>query len=147
MRILKEVYLAKINVIYKHEINDKDEEHVVNVCKTSEMQNVKGNPDLYLKCDVLFLAVLFENLRTEFTNYFKLDTTHYLFALGYSQDAMLRFTSVTLKLISGIQKYYFIESMIRGGISIICMGLSHTLLVNHLYIFYIFLIIIYMDTL
>ena len=35
---------------------------------------------------------------------------------------MLRFTDVTLKLISDIEKYKFIESTIRGGISMIYKG-------------------------
>ena len=33
---------------------------------------------------------------------------------------MLRFTDVSLKLISDIEKYQLFESAIRGGISIIC---------------------------
>ena len=33
---------------------------------------------------------------------------------------MLRFTDVNLKVISDVAKYQFIESTIRGGISIVC---------------------------
>ena len=35
---------------------------------------------------------------------------------------MLKFTDVNLKLISDTEKNQFIESTIRGGISIICKG-------------------------
>ena len=35
---------------------------------------------------------------------------------------MLKFTDVTVKLISDIQKYQFIENTIKGGISMICKG-------------------------
>ena len=35
---------------------------------------------------------------------------------------MLRFTDVNLKLISDIEKYQFVESTIREGISMICKG-------------------------
>ena len=55
-------------------------------------------------------------------NSFELDPAHYLSTLGRSWDAMLRLTSVNSKLISNIEKYQFIESTIRGGISIICKG-------------------------
>ena len=33
---------------------------------------------------------------------------------------MVRFTDANLKLISDIKKYQFVESAIRGGISMIC---------------------------
>ena len=51
---------------------------------------------------------------------------------------MLRFIDVNLKVISDVAKYQFIESTIRGGISIICKGyaeannkfLNHKMLIN-----------------
>lgn len=39
---------------------------------------------------------------------------------------MLRFIDVNLKVISDVAKYQFIESTIRGGISMICKGYIET---------------------
>ena len=67
------------------------------------------------------MACVFEIFRKESINSYELDMDYYLSTLGYSWDAMLKFTDVNLKLTSDIEKYQFIESTIRGGaISIIC---------------------------
>ena len=39
---------------------DKEYEHVINVWEKFEMKTVKNYHDLYLKCDVLLLADVFE---------------------------------------------------------------------------------------
>ena len=43
-------------------INDKEDEHALNVWDKSEMKKMKDNHDFYLKCDVLLLADVFVNL-------------------------------------------------------------------------------------
>ena len=86
------------------------------------MNNMKDYHDLYLKVDVLLLVCVFKTFRTESINYFELAPAHYISTLGYIWDAMLRFTDVNLKLMSGIEKYQLIESKIRGDTSMICQG-------------------------
>ena len=103
-------------------IIDKDYQDVVNIWKISRMKNMKSYQDLYIKVSVLLLANEFENFRKEFVNSFEIDSAHYFSTHGYSSDAVLRFTGVNLKLISDIEKYQFIESMIRGGILMIFKG-------------------------
>ena len=71
---------------------------------------MKGYHDLYLRADVLFFDCVSENFRKEFIKYF----------VSFSQYEMLRFTDVNLELISGIEKYQFIETVIIGDISMIC---------------------------
>ena len=66
------------------------------------MNKMKDFQDLYLKVDVLLLHCV----RNESINPFELDLVYYLSTLRYSQDAMLRFIDVNLKLISDIEKYY-----------------------------------------
>ena len=66
------------------------------------MNKMKDFQDLYLKVDVLLLHCV----RNESTNPFELDLVYYLSTLRHSQDAMLRFIDVNLKLISDIEKYY-----------------------------------------
>ena len=58
---------------------------------------MKNRNDLYLKCDVLFLADVSETFRKVSINSFELDPAHYLSTPGYSWDAVLRFTTVKLK--------------------------------------------------
>ena len=58
----------------------------------------------------------------ESTNSFKLEPLHYRSTPGYSLDTLRKLTGVILKLISDIEKYQFIENMIRGGNCIISKG-------------------------
>ena len=90
------------------------------------------------------------------TSYFKLDPAHYSSSTpGYSWDAMLRFNNVNLKLISDTERKKFIESTVRGSISMICKRyaeannklLNVTMLTNLLYISYTKALIIHMDIL
>ena len=50
-------------------------------------------------------------------NSFELVSAHYLSALGYSCYVMLSFSDFNLKLTSVIGKHQFIESTLRGCIS------------------------------
>ena len=86
-------------------ISDEDyKQHVVIIWKTFAMKNMKN---------YLFLESIVS---------FESDPTLYLSAHVYNGDAMLRYTGVALKLISDMEKYQFIESMIMGGISMISEG-------------------------
>ena len=82
---------------------------------------MKDYHDLYLKVDVLLLACGFEIFRKESMNSFELDFAHYLSTLGYSWDAMLSFSDPNLRLITVIGKHQFIESTLRGCISVTSM--------------------------
>ena len=55
----------------------------------------------------------------------------YLSTSDYSWHTMRRFMGVSLKLISDIEKYQFIESVIRGVISMICKSYGKANLSNH----------------
>ena len=84
-------------------INDKNYEHVLNICKAFTINNIKDYHDLYLKVDVLLLACVFETFRKESINSFELNPYCYLTTTGYSWCAVLRFICVSLKLISDIE--------------------------------------------
>ena len=58
--------------------------------------------DLYLTVSVLLFAYAFGNFTEEPFNSFELDLAPYLSLPGYSQEIMLNFTDVNLKLISDI---------------------------------------------
>ena len=59
-------------------ISDKEHEYVLNVWYKFEMKMMKGNHDLYLKCDVLLLADVFEKFRNNSLKNYGLCPSHYL---------------------------------------------------------------------
>lgn len=68
--------------------------------------------DLYLKSDVVILADIFERFRNQSMLSYGLDCAHYFTTPGFSWDAMLKFTKVSIELITDIDQIMFIE---KGG--------------------------------
>ena len=58
------------------------------------MKTMKDYHDLYLKCEVLSLADVFEKFRNNSLKNYRLYPSHYLSAPGLSWDAMLKMTKV-----------------------------------------------------
>ena len=75
--------------------------------------------DIYLKCDVLLLAELFEKFRATCSEHYGLDAVHYCTALGLAWDAALIMLRVSLGLITDVDMYHYVENSIRSGISMI----------------------------
>ena len=77
--------------------------------------------DLYLKTDVLLLADVFENFRTNCITSYKLDPVHYYTLPGFAWDVSLLMTGEKLDVFSEEQNdmYLMTERGIRGGISVI----------------------------
>ena len=82
-------------------------------------ENDERSLRLYLKCDVLLLACVFEIFRNNSFKNYGLCTTHFLSVPGLSWDAMLIMTKIKLELISDPEMYIFFEKGRRGGISYI----------------------------
>ena len=76
--------------------------------------------DLYLKCDVLLLCDVFERFISSCLEYYRLDPCHYFSSLGLAWDAMLKMSSVRLKLIDDVDMHLFVERGMRGGYFIYC---------------------------
>ena len=72
------------------------------------------------------MACVFGTLRKEWINSFEIDPAQFVSTPGYSWDAMQRFLDIDLKLISDVKKYQFLESTIRGGISMICKSYAES---------------------
>ena len=83
------------------------------------MKTRKDYHDLYLKCDALLLADVFEKFRNNSLKNYRLCPSHYLSALALSWDAMLNMTKVELELIPDPDMYIFFEKGTRGGVSYI----------------------------
>ena len=100
-------------------ITDKKYEHVLNVWKKFEMKPTKDYHDLYLKCDVLLLADVFEKFRNNSLKSYGLRPSHYLSGPVLTWDTMFKMTKIELELIPDPDMYIFFEEGTRGGISYI----------------------------
>ena len=105
-------------------ISDEQYKHAKKVWKGFNLKTMGECHDLYLLCDILFLADGFETFRKTCLQYYKLDPVHYFTSPGLSWDAMLKMTDIQLELMSDVEMYQFIEKGMRGGISYIanCPG-------------------------
>ena len=100
-------------------ISDSDYRHAQDVWNFFNMKTFKEYHDLYLLTDVLLLADAFESFRKICLDSYKLDTLHFWTLPGYSWTAMLKYTNVTLQLMTDPDESLFIEKAIRGGVSMI----------------------------
>src|SRR2546425_3849684 len=107
------------NDLTGEEISDEDYSFYKLVCKKLKLNTLRDYHDLYLKTDVLLLVDVFENFRKMSLEYYELDPAHYYSAPGLSWDACLKMTGIELELISEPDMYLFIESGLRGGLSVI----------------------------
>ena len=75
---------------------------------------------LYLRCNVLLLADVFEKFKNKSLKNYDLCPSDYLSASALSSDAILNMTKVELELIPGPDMSIFLEKGMRGGASYIC---------------------------
>ena len=80
-------------------ISDKEYEYVLNVCTKFKMKTMKDYHHLYLKCDVLLLAKLFEKFGNNNLKNYGLCPSHYLSAPSLSWDAMIKMKQIHLERI------------------------------------------------
>ena len=112
----KDAFYSNLN------ISDISDDHYLRAEKIWEIfncENFKNYHDHYLKTDVLLVSDVFENCREMGMKYYGLDPAHYLTLPSYSWDACLSFTKVSLELLTDHEMHLFVESSIRGGISVI----------------------------
>ena len=100
-------------------ISDQDYQHAQEVWATFNCTNMEDYHNVYLISDVLLLADIFENFRNTAMETYGLDRAYYLTLPGYSWDALLKCTNVSLELITDPDMYLFIEKGLRGGISMV----------------------------
>ena len=91
LKNLKNNYHAKKSFIICLKNSDKEYEHV-HVWNKFEMKTMNDYHDLYLNCDVLLLADVFEKIRNNSLKNYRLCPNHYLSAPGLSWEAMLKMT-------------------------------------------------------
>ena len=98
-------------------ISDREYAHVLNVWKKFKMKMMKNYRNLYLKCEVLLLADVFEKFRNNSIKNYVLSPSYFVSAPALRWYAMLDMTKVELKLIPNPDIYIFFEKGTRGGVS------------------------------
>ena len=120
---LEETQLPPKSAFYSRltetDISDADYAHAHEVWTTFGMTAFAEYHDLYMKTDVLLLADVFEQFCSTCMMHYGLDPAHYYTAPGLSWDAMLKMTEVELELLTDVDMHLFVESGIRGGVSMI----------------------------
>ena len=81
-----------------------------------EITNWGEYHDLYVQCDILSLADVFENFRDKSIKIYGLDPAHFLSAPGLAWQACLKKTEVKLELLTDIDMLLIVEEGIRGRI-------------------------------
>ena len=99
------------------ECSNENYEKAKLVWTTFKCKNFLDYHNIYLISDVLLLSDIWDNFRNVCYKIYGLDCCYYYTAPSLSWDAMLKITNVELELLTDIEKYLFVESGIRGGIS------------------------------
>ena len=90
-------------------IGDREYEHVLKEPDRFEMKTMKNYHDLYLKCDALLLAYVFEKFRNNSLKNYWLCASRYLSAPALSWDAMPDMAKVEFELIPDPDMLTFFE--------------------------------------
>ncbi|XP_068674631.1 uncharacterized protein [Montipora foliosa] len=106
------------SILNDENITNEVYQHAQNVWNTFNLNSMGEYYDLYLKSDILLLAV-FENFRKTCLEYYILDPAYYFSSPGLSWDSMFKMTDMKLELMTDIDMFQFIEKGLRGGISYI----------------------------
>ena len=109
----KESFYSSLNM---ENIDDIDYRHGNNVFKKFKQKNLGEYHDLYVQCDTLLLADVFENFRNMCIKVFELDPAHFLSLPGLTWQACLKKTNVKFKLSTDYDMLLMVEEGIRGGI-------------------------------
>ena len=73
--------------------------------------------DLYVLCDTLLLAEVFENFRDKCIEIYELDPKYFVSAPGLAwEGSMLKKTEVELELLTNYDTYLMFENEVRSGI-------------------------------
>ena len=107
------------NRLSESPVSDEDYAHAQNVWQTFGIRTLGDYHDLYLKTDVLLLADVFEAFREMAMRYYQIDPAHLYSLPGVAWHAMLKMTGVRLELLTDIDQHLFIESSVRGGVSMV----------------------------
>ena len=118
------------NILTEKHITDSEYNRARKMWEFFKCINFGEYCDLYLKIDICLLTDVFENFRYVSHKHYGLDPAMYLSLPQYSFDCALKFTKVSIDLLSDIDMYNFFEKAIRGGI---CMTVNRLAKANNKY--------------
>ena len=95
------------------DITDADYMHAKRVYKDFEIKNLSEYHHLYLKCDTLLLADVFENFRKMYLKIYHLDPVKFLSPPGLAWEAALQKTEVKLELSTDIEMLLMVEKTLE----------------------------------
>ena len=90
-------------------VRDEEYQYVLKVWNKFGRKVMQQFHDLFLKCDFLLSADVFERFRNKCLENYGLCCSHHLREPALSWDAMLNMTKVKLNLISDVDIYLFFE--------------------------------------
>ena len=100
-------------------IKAEDYQHAQEVYDKMKCRSFLDYHLLYLKCDVLLLADIFDNFRKTTREFYGLDPANYISAPALAWDAMMLQTKVELELISDATILEIVERAKRGGLTFV----------------------------
>jgi len=92
----------------KH-VSDEDYVHATKVWHHFNCATLGYYSNLYLKVDVCLLVDVMENFRDLCMSMYNFDLVYYYAAPGFTFDAMLRYTDVSLELLTDYDIVLFVE--------------------------------------
>ena len=123
LQVLNETQLPSkehfFNDLTRENVTEEEYAFAEKVWKTFECKTLKDYMEIYLMADLLLLADIFENFRTNCYESYELDPLHYYSNAHFTFDAFLRFSGVSLELFTDPNMYFFISNGIRGGMSMV----------------------------
>ena len=109
----KEAFYSKLNL---ENISDEDYAHVQKVWKVFGIKNRGEYHDLYVLCDTLLIADLFENFRDKCIEIYEVDPSYFVSARALAWEANLKRTEVELELLADYDMLLIVENGVRVGI-------------------------------
>ena len=88
------------------------------------MKTIKDYHNLYLKCDVLLLADVFEKFRNNSLNNYGLCPSQCLKTPRLKWNVILKKKKAVFELILDPGMYIFFKKLTRGGVTYVCNGHS-----------------------
>ena len=108
----RNTFYSQLNL---EDITDKDYAHGQKVWEVFEIKNRGEYHDLYVQCDALLLADVFENFSEKCFEICEPDPAHFVSALGLAWQACIKKTEVKLELITDYDMFMMVEERIRDG--------------------------------
>ena len=112
----REEFFSKLR---QEECSAADYQHAQTVWGRFNCQSLQEYMELYLNCNVLQLACVFEQFRDVCLRHYELDPSYYVSSPNLAWDSMLKLTGVVLDLISDPEIFKMLDCGIRGGICMI----------------------------